>query len=181
MATRRKPITAGRGRPTGKPRRDGRRYVPRRRVCAFCADKSKTIDFREPAKLRRYVSDAGKIESRRRSAACAKHQRRLSTEIKRARHLALLPYVIGHVRQTGGMVVRREPSGYRASAPPFRRVAPSVTPTAEQVTAKQATAEQATAEQVTDEQASIEPGPLETQLRKSANLESWATEPQEEA
>ena len=84
----------------GRPRRDRPRYVPKRRVCAFCADKGKTIDFRDAAKLRRYISDRGKIESRRKTATCAKHQREIAAAVKRARHLALLPFTIGHVRTT---------------------------------------------------------------------------------
>jgi len=80
----------------------GARYVPRRRVCTFCADKVRKIDYKDPLKLRRYISDSGKIEPRRRSGTCAKHQRALAVAIKRARHLALLPYVPAHVRKMGG-------------------------------------------------------------------------------
>jgi len=83
------------------PRRDGRRYVPKRKVCAFCVDKVKAIDFKEPGKLRRYVSERGKIEPRRKTGTCARHQRPLAIAIKRARHIALLPYTSEHVRRTG--------------------------------------------------------------------------------
>ena len=76
------------------------RYVPRRKVCHFCADKTEVIDFKDADKLRGYVSDRGKIEPRRRSGACAKHQRVLTVAIKRARHLALIPYVTAHMRRT---------------------------------------------------------------------------------
>ncbi len=69
------------------------RYAPTRKVCFFCANKVKTIDYKDFEKLRGYVSDRGKIEPRRRTGTCAKHQRLLATAIKRARHLALLPYV----------------------------------------------------------------------------------------
>ena len=63
-----------------------------RKVCAFCADKAETIDYKDISKLRRYLSDRGKIVPRRVTGTCAFHQRALTTAIKRARHLALLPY-----------------------------------------------------------------------------------------
>ena len=65
---------------------------PRRKVCAFCVDKVTSIDYKDTAKLRRYLSERGKILPRRMSGTCAKHQRQLSTAIKRARQIALLPY-----------------------------------------------------------------------------------------
>ncbi len=73
----------------------------RRRVCAFCVDKIDHIDYKEPAKLRRYVSDRAKIEPRRKTGTCAKHQRMLTLALKRARHIALLPYTAMHIQQTG--------------------------------------------------------------------------------
>ena len=66
---------------------------PRRKVCAFCADKIATIDYKDTQRLRRYLSQRGKIVPRRVTGTCARHQRQLTTAIKRARHLALLPYV----------------------------------------------------------------------------------------
>jgi len=78
------------------------KYVPRRKFCSFCKDNVKTIDYKDLAKVRPYVSDRGKIEPRRKSGTCAKHQRLLAMAIKRARHLALLPYVSAHIRETGG-------------------------------------------------------------------------------
>ena len=85
-------------------RRGGRpRYAPRRKVCAFCVDKDSAIDYKDPVKLRSYVSDRGKIEPRRKTGTCAKHQRLLALAIKRARHLALLPYVPDHIRKAGGI------------------------------------------------------------------------------
>jgi small subunit ribosomal protein S18 len=86
-------------------RRPGGRakYIPKRRVCFFCRDKVEDIDFKNPVLLRPYISDRGKIMPRRKSGACAKHQRRLSMAIKRARFLALLPYVPAHIRKTGGI------------------------------------------------------------------------------
>lgn len=88
------------GGPGGRPRGRGR-YIQRRKVCNFCVDKVDLIDYKEPARLRRYISDRGKIEPRRKTGTCAKHQRRLSVALKRARHLALLPFTAGHIRDTG--------------------------------------------------------------------------------
>ena len=87
-----------------KGRRPSRgKYIPKRKVCLFCRDKIENIDYKDPAALRPYISDRGKITPRRKSGACAKHQRRLAMAIKRARHLALLPYVAAHIRKTGGV------------------------------------------------------------------------------
>lgn len=71
-------------------RERGRR--PRRKVCSFCVDKVEEIDYKDVAKLRRYVTERGKILPRRISGNCAKHQRQLTTAIKRARNVALLPF-----------------------------------------------------------------------------------------
>ena len=65
----------------------------RRKVCAFCVDKVEHIDYKDTAKLRRYLSERGKILPRRTTGTCAAHQRDLTTAIKRARQIALLPYV----------------------------------------------------------------------------------------
>ena len=65
---------------------------PRRKVCAFCADKVETIDYKDVAKLKRYISERGKILPKRVTGTCAMHQRKLTEAIKRARMLALLPY-----------------------------------------------------------------------------------------
>ena len=75
----------------GGRRRDGRRFYPRRKVCSFCVDKIEAINYKDSQRLRRYVSDWGKIESRRKTGTCAPHQRMLATAIKRARYVALLP------------------------------------------------------------------------------------------
>ncbi len=64
----------------------------RKKVCAFCVDKVDTIDYKDAAKLRRFTSDRAKILPRRVTGTCAYHQRELTTAIKRARHIALLPY-----------------------------------------------------------------------------------------
>jgi small subunit ribosomal protein S18 len=73
----------------------------RRRVCIMCADKIKYVDYKNVSFLRRFVSDRGRIETRRKSSACAKHQRALAAAIKRARHLALLPYTAEQIRGSG--------------------------------------------------------------------------------
>ena len=66
----------------------------RKKVCQFCADKSEYIDYKDIAKLRRYLSERGKILPRRTTGTCAAHQRELTEAIKRARQVALLPYVM---------------------------------------------------------------------------------------
>lgn len=65
----------------------------RKKVCNFCVDKVTSIDFKDSAKLRRYTSERGKILPRRTTGTCAAHQRQLTIAIKRARMIALLPYV----------------------------------------------------------------------------------------
>ena len=65
----------------------------RKKVCIFCADKVEFIDYKDSAKLRKFISERGKILPRRISGTCAQHQRELNTAIKRARQVALLPYV----------------------------------------------------------------------------------------
>jgi small subunit ribosomal protein S18 len=77
------------------------RYIPKRKVCFFCRDKIEVIDYKDPAKLRPYITDRGKIMPRRKSGTCARHQRILANAIKRARHLALLPFVASHMQKTG--------------------------------------------------------------------------------
>ena len=69
------------------------RYAPRRKVCVFCKDKVKVIDYKDAEKLKGFISDRSKIDPRRKTGTCAKHQRLLAMAIKRARHLALLPFV----------------------------------------------------------------------------------------
>ncbi len=64
----------------------------RRKVCSFCVDKVTDIDYKEVAKIRKYISERGKILPRRISGNCAKHQRQVTAAIKRARVVALLPY-----------------------------------------------------------------------------------------
>ena len=79
------------------------RYAPSRKVCAFCSGKIKGMDYKDADKLRIFISDRAKIAPRRRTGTCARHQRSLATAIKRARHLALLPYVPEHMRKVSGV------------------------------------------------------------------------------
>lgn len=72
---------------------DKARPRKRKKVCTFCVDKVTSIDFKDAAKLRRFTSERGKILPRRTTGTCAAHQRDLTTAIKRARQIALLPYV----------------------------------------------------------------------------------------
>ena len=92
-------------RPAARARREGGRergaYGGRRRVCGFCVDNVQRIDYKDTARLRRFLSERGKIEPRRKTGTCAKHQRWLTTALKRARQLALLPYTAEHVRFMG--------------------------------------------------------------------------------
>ena len=88
---------------TGGPRRDragGRSERPtRRKICQFCHDHVREIDYKDASRfMKRYISDRGKIEPRRKTGTCAKHQRRLSVALKQARHMALLPYTAEHIR-----------------------------------------------------------------------------------
>ena len=72
----------------GRPNRKGRK-----KVCAFCVDKIEEIDYKDINRLRKYITERAKIMPRRMNGTCARHQRQLTTAIKRARHIALLPYV----------------------------------------------------------------------------------------
>lgn len=86
-----------RGAARGPARRGfgARQFRPRRKVCSFCVDKVKVIEYKDVDTLRRFVDHHGKIVPRRKTGTCAKHQRRLTVAIKRARHLALLPFAAG--------------------------------------------------------------------------------------
>ena len=72
--------------------RDMKRNGKMRRVCAFCVDKAESIDYKDVNKLRKFVTERGKILPRRISGTCAKHQRELTSSIKRSRNIALLPF-----------------------------------------------------------------------------------------
>lgn len=74
-------------------RSDRRNRKSRKKVCAFCMDKIEHIDYKDVPRLKRYLSDRAKIIPRRVTGTCARHQRQLTVAVKRARHLAFLPYV----------------------------------------------------------------------------------------
>lgn len=97
-------MTKGSSKPKSKKRRF---YASKRKVCSFCSENTAVIDYKDISRLRQYISATGKIERRRKTGTCAKHQRTLATAIKRARHLALLPYVSGHIRNTEDAVNKR--------------------------------------------------------------------------
>jgi small subunit ribosomal protein S18 len=85
----------------GGPRgggRGGRDFRSRRKVCAFCIDHVREIDYKDVGRLRRYISERAKIEPRRKTGTCAKHQRRLTVALKNARQMALLPYTAAQIR-----------------------------------------------------------------------------------
>jgi small subunit ribosomal protein S18 len=88
-------------RPTSEYRGQTGRFRPRRKVCTFCADKVKVIDWKNFASLRRFMNNNGSIRARRKTGTCAKHQRQLAVAIKRARHLALTPFTDEHTRLAG--------------------------------------------------------------------------------
>ncbi len=70
-----------------------KKYRPRRKMCQVCIDKNEQFDYKDVNKLKRFISERGKILPRRVTGACAKHQRKITLAIKRARQVALLPYV----------------------------------------------------------------------------------------
>jgi len=86
-------------RPPGKW--TGSKFAPKRKVCPFCASRAKVIDYKDTAMLGRFISDRGKIEPRRRTGTCNRHQHALALAIKQARHMALLPFVPEHIHQQG--------------------------------------------------------------------------------
>jgi small subunit ribosomal protein S18 len=88
-------MRGGGGERRGRPRRFGRQS---RKVCSFCVDKVDKINCRDIGRLRNYLTDRATIQARRKTGTCSKHQRRLSTAIKRARFLALLPSTSEHIR-----------------------------------------------------------------------------------
>ena len=88
----------------------GGRYITRRRFCSFCANQVGEINYKDTSILRSYISDRGKIQPRRRTGTCAKHQRALAMAIKRARYLALLPYSPEHIQMMGDVVSLDSPS-----------------------------------------------------------------------
>ncbi|HBE93869.1 MAG TPA: 30S ribosomal protein S18 [Desulfovibrio sp.] len=73
-----------------------KKFTPRKKFCRFCADKAMPLDYKRPDILRDYITERGKIIARRITGTCARHQRQLTTEIKRARQMALLFYTTVH-------------------------------------------------------------------------------------
>ena len=155
-------------RPAGGParRRPGefgggsRKFTPRRKVCQFCVDKIKEVDYKDLVRLRRFLSERGKIEPRRKTGTCAAHQRSLNVALKRARQLALLPFTAEHIRVTGVLV--REPG-----APPFRGTRPRPTEV-DGAGAESGPAEAAAAGPPTDGQAPVPPAATEAPTPKAA-------------
>ena len=76
-----------------RPQRSQMNRQRRKKVCAFCTERDAVIDYKNPAQLRKFISERGKILPRRMTGTCARHQRELTVAIKRARQVALLPYV----------------------------------------------------------------------------------------
>lgn len=83
-------------RPSARKRKRSRRAFVRTKVCRFCADTTLLLDYKDHKTLRIFVTERSKIIPRRISGNCAKHQRKLTLEIKRARHIALLPFTSAH-------------------------------------------------------------------------------------
>ncbi len=75
-----------------RPKRAVKERRPKRKPCSFCTDRAIAVSYRDVARLKRYVSERGKIVPRRISGNCAKHQRMLTTAVKRARLIAFLPF-----------------------------------------------------------------------------------------
>ena len=119
-AVRRPPARAG-----GRRGEFSKRYAPRRKVCTFCVDKIKYIDYKDIPRLRRHLSERGKIEPRRKTGTCAKHQRALAVALKRARHVALLPFTAEHIRLSG-MILRSPDDRRRDDRGPRRDMPPRV-------------------------------------------------------
>ena len=98
--------------------RSGGKFASRRKVCAFCTGRIKEIDYKDNTMLSNYISDRGKIEPRRRTGTCAKHQRALAVAIKRARHIALLPFAAEHINKMGDVASIRIASPKAEQAKP---------------------------------------------------------------
>ncbi len=166
---------------TRRRRTGGRRFFPRRKVCYFSAE-HKSPDYKDVSILRRFVSEWGKIDSRRRTGTRSRHQRKLAVAIKRARFLALLPYTGGHSQIELGRPDRgsrdrkftpRDNSGSRFSAPHANVEVPqsaalanetgateTTAPSMETVAADSATIE---AENLDESSATVETAPADEQ------------------
>lgn len=127
------------------------RYLSRRKVCRFCDEKTMKIDYKDSARLSRYISDRGKMEPRRRTGTCARHQRALAEAIKRARHIALLPYVVEHIRIAGN-VASVSPSPVKEKEK--QEEAPKKTKKVEETTEESEKAEETSEKEVKKEESS---------------------------
>jgi small subunit ribosomal protein S18 len=85
-----------------------KRFTPRKKFCRFCANKDLPLDYKHPEVLGEFLTERGKIIARRITGTCAKHQRRLTTEIKRSRQMALLYYTATH---SSGVVKKMQQFG----------------------------------------------------------------------
>jgi small subunit ribosomal protein S18 len=92
-------VAKQRSRPTRRRDRKGGPGSGRRKSCPYCRDRVEFVDYKDIATLRKFISDRGKIRSRRITGACRRHQNQIATAVKRARELALLPYV-GDTRES---------------------------------------------------------------------------------
>jgi small subunit ribosomal protein S18 len=92
---------AGRGKPTRRRDKKGGTGSSRRKPCQHCRDKIEQVDYKDVTSLRKFISEKGKIRSRRITGACRRHQSQIATAVKRARELALLPYVNEGGREDG--------------------------------------------------------------------------------
>ncbi|MEA3406525.1 MAG: 30S ribosomal protein S18 [Chloroflexota bacterium] len=91
----------GRSRPSRRPQRESSYTRHNRRFCEFCAEGIEHIDYKDIDLISKYVTESGRILGRSRTGTCAKHQRMLTRAVKRARHLAMLPYTAEHARGGG--------------------------------------------------------------------------------
>ena len=106
--------------PRGEKRKGGLFDKARRRYCHFCKEKIDEVDYKDLTSLRRFVSDRGKIKPPRTSGACRRHQRQVAVAIKRAREMALLPYVVASSGDREGGRRRPRHAHERLLAPPAR-------------------------------------------------------------
>ena len=132
-----------------KGNRGGRwngKFAAKRKFCSFCANKVEYIDYKDIAMLTRYISDRGKIEPRRRTGTCNRHQHALALAIKQARHIALLPFVPEHIHKQG-MVPPLTTGAPKAEQAPAEAAAPVAEPAAEAEVATAPEAEAPAAEE----------------------------------
>jgi small subunit ribosomal protein S18 len=145
---------------SGRTPKDAPRRGAKKKVCAFCADHTQWVDYKDVNILRRYMSDRGKIKARRVSGNCVQHQRDVATAIKTARELALLPYSVRSTadraggRRGGGLGGRRRDEG----GPDARTPGTDAAPDGREVEATDADA----AADANDEVALVADGPEES-------------------